>query len=61
MTVLENGHDGDKRVAMHYLLSSPMPEFIKKLTHLARQEDSGVREEAINALFDLSKRGLEVK
>jgi HEAT repeat protein len=60
-TVLVNGTTADKRIALHYLTAYPTPVLIKTLTQIAHQEESDIREEAINALFSLSKRGLDIQ
>lgn len=59
--VLDSGQDGDKRIALHYMMSAPTPDFIDRLNKISRNENSGIREDAINALFSLSRRGLEIR
>jgi hypothetical protein len=59
--VFDRGSNFDKKTALHYLLSQPTPELIFRLIQITRQVDSPLRENAMNALYSLSKRGLEVK
>ncbi len=59
-TILDKGQEGDKKTALHYLLDQPTPELIQYLNMIARQETSNLRDFAINSLFSLSKRGLDI-
>jgi len=59
--VFDRGNSYDKKTALHYLLSQPTPQLIQQLNQITRQVDSPLREHAINALYSLSKRGLEVR
>jgi HEAT repeat protein len=58
--VFEQGNDRDRKTALHYLLRQPTPQLIQQLKQISHQVDSPLRDHAINALFSLSKRGLEV-
>ena len=59
--ILEKGTYSDQVIALKYLSVQPEQRLIEQLNALARQSDSMLRDEAINALFSLSKRGLDVK
>jgi HEAT repeat protein len=60
-TVLEKDSIANKQIALDYLLSEPTSELIAKLIGISANPQAEFREEAINALFRLSKRGLEIK
>ena len=59
-TIVEKGNDSDKKVALHYLAEQPTPDLIQYLNMVTRQENNNLRDYALNLLFGLSKRGLDI-
>jgi HEAT repeat protein len=60
-SVFDRGSSYDRKTALHYLLSQPTPQLILQLNKISREIESPLRESALNALYSLGKRGLEVR
>ncbi|MHC1741009.1 MAG: hypothetical protein AB9897_07870 [Anaerolineaceae bacterium] len=58
--ILQEDTLSNKNLALSYLLSQPTPLLIKTLTKIASNPQSDFREEALNGLYKLSKRGLNL-
>ncbi len=59
-TIIEKGQESDKKVALHYLAEQPTPDLVQLLNMITRQENNNLRDYAMNLLFGLSKRGLDI-
>lgn len=60
-TILEKDLLDDKRLAAKYLSSQPTIKFIEQLKEISQNPQSDFREEAVNVLFCLRKRGLNLQ
>lgn len=58
--IVDKGQVPDKKVALHYLVEQPTPELIQYLNMITKQETNSLRDYAMNLLFSLSKRGLDI-
>jgi HEAT repeat protein len=60
-SILGKGNLADQRIALNYLLNQPDAKLIQVLLGAATNPQSDIREMAVNALYSLSKRGLDLK